>query len=515
MASMLARPKITKRIRLLLALAALGLLALSGIGLWSLHSQMLNDRRLQLRNLVDLTLSLARAAMMKAGGPESEAGRKAFFDAVQTARFGKEKEQNYVFAYGYDGVAKSHIDPNRLGQNRINVVYPNGVKLIQEFIRIAKSPEGTGFVEYPVEKGAGGPFTPKLSVIQNVPEIGGLVGVGAYIDDVDADTYRQLFIEGAMLAAVLATIGAAGFLVARTLMAATSELERQLAGAIALQSDMLPSPERVAQIQSRCPLDLSSYYGPRDGVGGDLWGTEVIGPQRIMIYVADFTGHGVSAALNTARFHSFVHMELQSTGKPATLLRRLNDRLNAVLPDGQFATMFCVVIDFRMQTIDYASAGAPPQLYRSSCEAPFEVISQPGIPLGIFPGVAYESWRAAFHPGATLVLYTDGLVETPKPPRSLYTVESMRDILNTASEATSLQLSHRVLHEFSKAAIKADDDVTLIIARNTGAVTAPLNDDGPDCAAMKLFASSDSLDGAQDSGRKTLTPALAGAEEAR
>ena len=121
---MLARPKISMRIRLLLALGTLSLLALSGIGLWSLRSQMLEDRQAQLRNLMDVTLSVARTAMMKAGGPASEAGRKTFFEVLQSARFGKEKEQNYIWAYDYDGVRKSHIDPRKLGKNRLNVVYP-------------------------------------------------------------------------------------------------------------------------------------------------------------------------------------------------------------------------------------------------------------------------------------------------------------------------------------------------------------------------------------------------------
>ena len=273
-----------------------------------------------------------------------------------------------------------------------------------------------------------------------------------------------------MLAAVLATIGAAGFLIGRKLMAVTSEMEHQLAAAIALQNDMLPSSEQLEQIQDCCPLDLSSYYKPLAGVGGDIWGTEVIGPQRLLIYVADFTGHGVSAALNTTRFHSFVHMELKSTDKPALLLHSLNTRLHAVLPDGQFATMFCAMIDFHKQTIEYASAGAPPQLYRKSSEDLFEVISQPSLPLGILPGVAYESQTIAFFPGGGLVLYTDGLVETPKPPRSLYTTESLRELLNKTSQATSLQLCQGLLGELSKPAIKADDDITLVIAKYTAEI---------------------------------------------
>ncbi len=461
------RLKITMGIRLLLALGTLSLLALAGIGLWSLRSQMLEDRQVQLRKLLDSNLSIARAQMTAAGGPESEAGKKAFFSVLRTSRFGDE-EANYFFAYDYNGVVTSLNDQSKIGENRIELADVNGFKFIKEIVRTAKGPSGTGFVEYMYEKGVGGPLTPKLSLIQNVPEIGGLVGVGAYIDDMDADFYRQFFLEGAMLAAVLAAIGVAGFLIGRKLMAVTSEMEHQLAAAIALQSDMLPSSERLAEIQAGCPLDLSSYYKPLDGIGGDIWGTEVIGPQRIMIYIADFTGHGVSAAINTARFHSFVHTELQGTVEPALLLRRLNTRLHAVLPTGQFATAFCAAMHFDQQTIEYASAGAPPQLYRRSSEDQFEVISQPSLPLGIIPDVAYESQTVAFRPGGELVLYTDGLVETPKPPRSLYTTESLREFLNKTKPGASLQQCDDLLGPLSKPAIKADDDITLVIAKHTG-----------------------------------------------
>jgi len=241
------------------------------------------------------------------------------------------------------------------------------------------------------------------------------------------------------------------------------ELEEQLAGAIALQTDMLPSAARIAHIQDHCPLDLSSYYKQRDGIGGDIWGIEVTGPQRVMIYIADFTGHGVAAALNAARFHSFVHMIWQRTGRPEPLLRKLNQRLCEVLPTGQFATMFCATIDF---------AGAPPQLYRTSSLHPFEVISQSSLPLGILRDVAYESKSIPFHAGGALILYTDGLVETPKPPKSILTADLLREFLDQADQnADADQLCQSVVgHLFSEPATKALDDVTLVIAKHTGSV---------------------------------------------
>ncbi len=129
----------------------------------------------------------------------------------------------------------------------------------------------------------------------------------------------------------------------------TLELDEQLASAVALQNDMLPSAARIAQIQAHCPLDVSSYYNQLNGVGGDIWGIDMTRPQRVMIYIADFTGHGVAAALNAARFHSFAHMMWQRTERPESFLRKLNQRLCEVLPTGRFATMFCAMIDFAMQ----------------------------------------------------------------------------------------------------------------------------------------------------------------------
>jgi len=250
----------------------------------------------------------------------------------------------------------------------------------------------------------------------------------------------------------------------------TLELDEQLASAIALQNDMLPSAARIAQIQAHCPLDISSYYNQRNGVGGDIWGVDITGPERVMIYIADFTGHGVAAALNAARFHSFAHM-MWRTERPESLLRKLNQRLCEVLPTGQFATMFCAMIDFAMQKIEYASAGAPPQLYRASPLHPFEVISQSSLPLGIVPNAVYESEAIPFFAGGSVILYTDGLVETPEPPQSILTTNRLRELLEeTEPNKSAHQLCQSIVgHLFSEPTTRAVDDITLVIAKHAGA----------------------------------------------
>lgn len=91
---MLARLKIATRINLIPPLAALAILASAAIGLWSLRSQMMEDREVQLQNLLSLTLTIARADMNAAGGAATDAGRKAFLSVLNSARFGAESEKN-------------------------------------------------------------------------------------------------------------------------------------------------------------------------------------------------------------------------------------------------------------------------------------------------------------------------------------------------------------------------------------------------------------------------------------
>ena len=223
--------------------------------------------------------------------------------------------------------------------------------------------------------------------------------------------------------------------------------DHRLRRAFALHKDILPTETRIDQIQAHCPLDVSSFYRARDGIGGDIWGIEAVGPQRVMLYMADFIGHGLPAALNAARLHSFVQAARHWMHQPSSLLRRLNERLHEVLPVDEFATMFCATIDFKTQTMEYASAGAPPPLYRGSGDGPFKILNQPSLPLGISPNAAYASETVPFTAGGALVLYSDGVIETPRPPRSRLTTESLGGFLDRTEQVSSSELCRSVTEE--------------------------------------------------------------------
>jgi methyl-accepting chemotaxis protein len=213
---MLARMKIAARINLTVLLAAAGILAATAISLWSLRGQMLEDRHTQLRHVLDSTISGAKAASQASGGLETPAGRAAFNAVLSAARFGSESETDFLFSYDYNGVALAHLNPKYVGQNRLDTPYENGIPMVRKFLEAAQSPSGTGFLEYPSPKGPGGPITPKLALIQNVPGLG-FAGTGIYIDDVDAVFRQRLLMLGGIVGTVLLLIAAANYLIGRSI----------------------------------------------------------------------------------------------------------------------------------------------------------------------------------------------------------------------------------------------------------------------------------------------------------
>ena len=79
--------------------------------------------------------------------------------------------------------------------------------------------------------------------------------------------------------------------------------------------------------------------------------------------------------------------------------------------------------------------------------------------------------------GGTLVLYTDGLTETPRPPHPIFTCGSLRRFLNASPGGSAFEISNRIMSAlFFEPSIEMDDDLTLIVAKHTGERIDPSSD---------------------------------------
>ena len=183
-----------------------------------------------------------------------------------------------------------------------------------------------------------------------------------------------------------------------------------LATARRMQMGLLPTPAQLAQLQARCAVCLAAFCRPGEAVGGDFWGAWPTGHKRFAVALADFAGHGLSAALNTFRLHAILSEAALPRANPVRMTQLLNRRLHALLPRGQYATMVYAQIDPARRHVEWCSAGGPPPLFVSP-EGAMDLAGR-GLPLGVKRDALHAACNATLPQPGILCLFTDGLYES-------------------------------------------------------------------------------------------------------
>lgn len=196
----------------------------------------------------------------------------------------------------------------------------------------------------------------------------------------------------------------------RRLKAYQERVNEELFAARGAQAALSPSSAELAAVRRRTGLVVDGRIESSFDLGGDFWTVLPAGVNRLMLLVADFTGHGLSAAFNVFRLHLLLSRLPRRMPAPAELLNYLNVELKAVLRPGQFAAAFAALIDVEDQTITYAGAASPPPLLIQGRRV--RRLEVEGAPLGAFAHAEYEEQCVSMLPGDALLVYSDALTES-------------------------------------------------------------------------------------------------------
>lgn len=188
-------------------------------------------------------------------------------------------------------------------------------------------------------------------------------------------------------------------------------VESELQLARDMQEALLPAEAMVADICGRHDLLLESHFKTSSELGGDYWGVRDIGQGRVAIFIVDFAGHGVTAAMNTFRLHTLMRQITPDSAPPAEYLGALNDRMVELLAADQYCTFLFGVLDTTTDEFTYAAAAAPNPIKGTATEA--TLLDSSGLPVGIARGIPYDTRVIPFPRGSFLLLYSDALTETP------------------------------------------------------------------------------------------------------
>lgn len=185
----------------------------------------------------------------------------------------------------------------------------------------------------------------------------------------------------------------------------TVELER----ARSMQVRLLPTRTEMESFKS-AGLSLAAHFEPSSELGGDFWGMARTHRGDPIIYLVDFSGHGVNAALNTFRLHAIFQQLEFGAIEPGEILVQLNTRIAPLLPTGQYATVLIGIFDCDRQIFSYATAASTAPIVWNDSEAP-AVLPSSGLPLGITTRANYESREIPFPPGTSIMFYSDAATE--------------------------------------------------------------------------------------------------------
>jgi len=174
-----------------------------------------------------------------------------------------------------------------------------------------------------------------------------------------------------------------------------------------LQHSLLP--EELPQIPG---VEVSArYLAGEQGVeiGGDWYDVIQLDSDHVLMIVGDVSGRGLRAATTMAALRHAIHAYAAENRSPGVILSKLS-RLLSVTDTGKMATVLCAVLQISTHQVTLASAGHLPPLLIQDGLGRF-LGGTVGPPIGMEHGAEYCSSTYPFPMGATLLAFTDGLVE--------------------------------------------------------------------------------------------------------
>ena len=245
---------------------------------------------------------------------------------------------------------------------------------------------------------------------------------------------------------------------AMAVQALQAQLDR--AAAYALQRSLLPS-----DLPSVPGLSMAARYVPGAGhVGGDWYDVFPLPSGELCAVIGDVAGSGLRAAAIMGRVRSALRAYALESSDPAEILGRLEAKLGYFEPDAM-VTLLCAIFSRSGDQVRIASAGhLPPILARPGQGAvPAEIASD--LLIGVPEVRPRHVTSFDFPAGATLCLYTDGLIERRGQP-----IDDGIRKLSAAVPTGDPEVACACVMAAMADGMRTDDVALLIIRREPGQV---------------------------------------------
>ncbi|MGD0558055.1 MAG: SpoIIE family protein phosphatase [Streptosporangiaceae bacterium] len=261
-------------------------------------------------------------------------------------------------------------------------------------------------------------------------------------------------------------------------LAKARDYEQTRAVALTLQHAILAPTE--------LPHGFAARYTPAVPpleVGGDWYDVIPLPGHRIGVVAGDCVGRGLPAAAVMGQLRSASQAVLLRAPGPAEALTDL-DTFASRIPGAECTSVFCAILDPAAGTVTYSCAGHPPPILVAAGED-YRLLDQArSLPLAMMPVDWQRSQATAtLPPGATLMLYTDGLIERRNQPLDKGIDAAAVTVAEHAEDHPDDVADH-VMSAMTPATGYEDDVAVLIYRHPPAPLTVQLPADDPSCLAL-------------------------------
>ena len=246
----------------------------------------------------------------------------------------------------------------------------------------------------------------------------------------------------------------------------------ELADRVVVRDELEVARELQRELLPRQGPDVPGYtfafsYRTANTIGGDYYDFLELDDGRLVVVMGDASGHGIAAGLLMAIANSALKLGFDTDSDPAVAAKLVNKALCRTGGRRAFMTLFCGVLDPGSGRLSFVCAGHPYPFLRRADGAITE-LGTGALPLGFRMDHELELHDAVIAPGDSLLLYTDGVVETLNVAGDSFGFERLQKEL--VPGGSSAEIHDRVLRKLDR--FRGDepvyDDRSLVVINRQG-----------------------------------------------
>ncbi|MBD3642345.1 MAG: fused response regulator/phosphatase [Marinobacter sp.] len=231
--------------------------------------------------------------------------------------------------------------------------------------------------------------------------------------------------------------------------------------------------------------NIHYHASPLSVFNGDVLFASPLPAGGMLIFLGDFTGHGLPAAIGAMPVAEIFYGMARKGFSGADVLREINQKLKLILPTGMFCCGAMVEADFKLGQLKVWNGGLP-EAWVIRADGDPVLLPSRHLPLGILPPEQFESVMETLQvwPGDRLLVMTDGVLEATNDRGELFGLAGVRQCLDhPGSGRHPFDAILEGVRRFSGKAAESDD-LTLVALDITDQPEVPSVQEQPSPSAL-------------------------------